>query len=412
MLRRGVVPGVAGRGLVMPDVGAGVGVERHDRRQVQVVAPARAAVLLVPRRAVAHTDVEQVEFGVVGHRVPNRAAAADLPPLAARPGRRRPFQRGRLEGLRRVARHRVEAPFHVAGFGVVGAHVATHAQFGAAVADDHQPLHHARRAGDRVGLVAGRGLHRPQHLAVSRIQRLQPPVERAHEDLAAPGRDTAIDRVAAQVHRPLPRHPGVVMPQQRPALRVEGVDHAPGAGHVQAAVDHDRCGLHAAVGGEVEEPCEPQPAHVCGVDAIERTEALLGIAAPVAQPVVRLAIGRTDACTVHGSHGRHRRCGRRRNRRRVARHRRTTRVFVAAAQQRRQQDCVRQQHAPMAHLVLLVIGIDRTVIGTDACAPARLRHPQARAASRADAACRAPARRHCRAAPSRARGNARRAHRA
>ena len=116
VLRRGVVPGVAGRGLVVPDVFAGIRVERDDRGQVQVVAAARAAVLLVPRRAVADADVEQVELRVVGHRVPHRAAAADLPPLAARPGRRRPLQRGRFKGLRRIARHGVEAPFHARRF--------------------------------------------------------------------------------------------------------------------------------------------------------------------------------------------------------------------------------------------------------------------------------------------------------
>ena len=362
MLRRGVVPGVAGRGLVVPDVFAGIRVERHDRGQVQVVAASRAAVLLVPRRAVADPDVEQVQLRVVGHRVPHRPAAADLPPLAARPGRRRPLQRGRFKGLRRIARHGVEAPFLLAGFRVVGTHVAAHAQLGAAVADEHQPLHHARRTGDRVGLVDGRGLHRPQQLAVIGVQRLQAPVDRAHEDLAAPCRHAAIHRVAAQVHRPLPRHLGVVLPQQCAGLRVEGVDHAPGAGHVKAAVDHDRGGFHAAVGGEVEGPREPQPAHVRGVDAIERTEALLGIAAPVAQPVVRFAVGRCDACAIHGSHGRHRRCDRRRERRCVTRRRRTPRLFVAAAQQHRQQDPARQQHARMGHLVLLVPGMARTAM--------------------------------------------------
>ena len=38
--------------------------------------------MVVPGRAVADADVEQVELGVVGDGVPDGAAAAGLPPLA------------------------------------------------------------------------------------------------------------------------------------------------------------------------------------------------------------------------------------------------------------------------------------------------------------------------------------------
>src|SRR3546814_4010092 len=56
-LRRGEVPALAGRGLVVPDVVAGLGFQRHDRRQEQVVALAVAAHLAVPgRRSAAPTS--------------------------------------------------------------------------------------------------------------------------------------------------------------------------------------------------------------------------------------------------------------------------------------------------------------------------------------------------------------------
>ena len=87
VLSRGEVPRLARRRLVVPHVLAGVRLERDDRAQEQVVAAAGAAVLLIPRRAVAGADVEQVELRVVRHRIPDRAAAAELPPFAV-PGLR------------------------------------------------------------------------------------------------------------------------------------------------------------------------------------------------------------------------------------------------------------------------------------------------------------------------------------
>src|SRR3546814_7170463 len=104
LLRRGEVPALAGRGLVVPDVVAGLGFQRHDRRQEQVVALAVAAHLAVPGRTVAGADVEQVERGIVGHRIPDRATAAQLPVLIAEPGFLR-HRHGRVfRRLRRITR--------------------------------------------------------------------------------------------------------------------------------------------------------------------------------------------------------------------------------------------------------------------------------------------------------------------
>ena len=104
LLHRGVVPVVARRGLVVPDEPPGVGSQREDRRQVQIVAAAGAAELAAPRRAVARSDVEQVELRVVGHRVPGGAAAADLPPVV----RSRSSRRLRVQGARTAATDRRE----------------------------------------------------------------------------------------------------------------------------------------------------------------------------------------------------------------------------------------------------------------------------------------------------------------
>ena len=54
-----VVPLLSGCRLVVPDVGAGIGIERDDRRQEQIVALAVAAVLLVPYASVTRPEIDQ-----------------------------------------------------------------------------------------------------------------------------------------------------------------------------------------------------------------------------------------------------------------------------------------------------------------------------------------------------------------
>ena len=198
MLRRRVVPRLARRRLVVPHVFAGVRLQRDDRREIEIVAAARAAQPLIPRGAIADADVEQVEFGVVGERVPHRAAAAELPPFAG-PRLRRAFHRRRFEPLRGIAGDGVEAPRQLAGGGLVGGHVAAHAVLAAAVADDDLALHDARRAGDGVVLRLIDGDRLPQHLAALGVERGEPSVERPDVDAAVVQGDAPIDDVAARL---------------------------------------------------------------------------------------------------------------------------------------------------------------------------------------------------------------------
>jgi hypothetical protein len=76
-----VIPLFGGVHLVVPDVFAGVGLQRDDGRQEQVVALALAAAFVIPRVAVADAKVDLVELGVIDDGVPDRSAAAVLPPL-------------------------------------------------------------------------------------------------------------------------------------------------------------------------------------------------------------------------------------------------------------------------------------------------------------------------------------------
>ena len=286
----GVVPGVAGRRLVVPDVLAGIGAERDDRRQEQVVAAAGAPQVAVPGRAVADADVEQVEFRVVDDGVPYRAAASSRPPLAG-PGLGGHPHRLVLEAVRRVARHGVEAPGALAGLGVVGVDVAAHAVLGAAVADDHLALGDPGRAGDRVHRVFGDRHRRPRDLPGLGVEGDQPAVEGAGDHLAAVESGAAVHGVAAGLHRDGTRHFRIVDPQRFAGDRVEGVDHVPGAGRVHHAVDDQRRGLEAPLRVRLLDPGDAEPVDVAVVDLVQHAVALLLVGAAVGQPVAGAAGG-------------------------------------------------------------------------------------------------------------------------
>jgi hypothetical protein len=124
----------------------------------------------VPRGAVARADVEQIELGIVGHRVPDGAAASAFPPLS-RPGSGGLFQDRRFERLRRIARYGVKAPAELAAVGVIGRDVAAHAELGAAVADQHFAFDDARCTGDRVRLALIDRDYGPYRLAAGSVER-------------------------------------------------------------------------------------------------------------------------------------------------------------------------------------------------------------------------------------------------
>jgi hypothetical protein len=335
MLAGSEIPAFGRRLLEVPGIGAGLGLQRDHRREIEIVAAARRADLLVPGGSVADTDIEQVEIGIVGHRIPHGAAAAELP-IFAGPGLGGLLQIGRLGALRGIARHGVEAPELLAALGIVSGDIAAHAIFGAAIADDDAALDDARRAGDSVGLGLIDRHHRPGGLARGGIERDQPAVERADIDLVAPRRDAAIDGIAARLDQRLARHLGIVGPEQFAGARVERLDHAPGGADEELAVDHQRRGFLPARGIEIRIPGEAELGGIGGVDLRERGETLFVIAAPGGEPLVGIASSGDDTlgrdarrcrarCRVYsskllGPHGRNHQCSHRDRRRITALH--------------------------------------------------------------------------------------------
>ena len=300
VLGGGEVPGVAGCGLVVPGVCAGIRIHGDDGRQEQVVAAARTAHAPVPGGAVTHAQVHQIQFRIIADGVPHGAAAAEFPPFAG-PGAGGLFQDGILKGQCLIAGHRVEAPYLLSGCRVVCRDVSAGVKLGAAVADQHLAVHDARRAGNGITPVAGRGLYRPDFLTTHGVQRDQPPVQCTHVNHVAPKRNTAVHYVATGIDALLRRHLWVVFPQQLAAGGIHGIDPAPGAGGVHAPVRDQWCGLQPALAGQVQVPGKFQLLDVAVIDLRQRAEPLFVVSAAVVQPVVGFGFGIHQALV--GDHG-------------------------------------------------------------------------------------------------------------
>src|SRR5882762_3817387 len=218
----------------MPKVSAGIGVERDDGAQKEIVTRAGTANVGAPGAAISHREIDAVEFGIVGDAVPNGAAAAPMPPLAgpALAGHRH----GRvLEAFLRVARNGIEAPQLPAGFGLVGRHVTARAEVCTAVTDNHFAIEHARRTRDRLAsLRIIEGLDTPDELAGLGIKRDQSAIDNAHIDLATPiGDATVCAHDDAQLLGGVVSEVGIEFPQLPAALRVDSKSLAVRAGEIQ-----------------------------------------------------------------------------------------------------------------------------------------------------------------------------------
>ena len=117
---------VVRRELIVPLDLAGVGVERHERAGVEVVALAVGGEIV--RAWVAGADKHEVLFRIVGPGRPDRSAAALV---RWRPGRPR-FPADRIIGTG----HSVEAPYALARLRVVCVDHAAGAELGAGRPDD------------------------------------------------------------------------------------------------------------------------------------------------------------------------------------------------------------------------------------------------------------------------------------
>ena len=296
-----VIPGLPGRGLVMPQVVARVRVERHHRAQEQVVAAARAADLPVPGRAVAGADVKLVELGVVGEAVPGVAAAAELPPFAG-PGFGRHAHRLAFEAVGRVAGHDVKTPGLLARFRVVGRDVApVGSGLGPAIANQHLALENLGGAGDVKRHFGVECSHAPDRFTRRAIDRDQAAVPGGQVNLVLPDADAAVVFPAgSKVIAGVPDHVGVELPHQLTRRGVQRPDPVHAADEIHHAVDHEGRGYQAAVIGQVDIPVHAELRDIGRVDLVERAVALLAVGAPKRQPVLPVGLVRHGRVVDHG----------------------------------------------------------------------------------------------------------------
>ena len=277
-----VVPGLPGRGLVVPAVLAGVRVQRDDGTQKQVVASSGAAHLAIPRRAVSGADVEQVQFGVVSEAVPGVTTAAELPPLAG-PGIRSHAHGVVLEAVGRVAGHDPETPLLRPGLGIVGGYETTvRTGLGAAVSDEHLALENLRRTGDVERLGGVEGAHAPHFLAGFPVHGDQPPVPGGEVDLVLPKTDATVVLPAhAQVRTGLLGHARVEHPQFLARADVDRANPVHALDEVDHAIGYQGRRDQSAAAGQLEEPVHGESPNGVAIDLVERTESLLAVGAAV-----------------------------------------------------------------------------------------------------------------------------------
>ena len=169
----------------------------------------------------------------------------------------------------RVAWHGIETPHLFAGLGIVSRHVTAHAEFSAAVADQHLAFDDARGARDRIALgTIDDRVDAPDRLTTGRIEGNQASVKTAHVDLALPDRHAPVYRPAAALAEVFGRHLRVVFPEQLAGSGIDRIDNAEGPGGVHHPIDHQRRGFGAAVDIQFRRPGHAQLADVARIDAV------------------------------------------------------------------------------------------------------------------------------------------------
>ena len=197
---------------------------------------------------------------------------------------------------------RVEPPDLVAGIRIIGRDVAAHTQLRAAIADQHFAVHHARRAGDRVGLGLVDGYLAPDDFAGFGVQRLQPAINDTDINLAIIDSDPAVHDITTGLNTHSAIHVRIIDPQLFACLCVQRVDQRPGRSDIHYTVNHDGGRFHAAICRQIIGPCHAEIGDRVRVDVRQAGMALLIIGAAICQPFLACA-GSADALGVDRREG-------------------------------------------------------------------------------------------------------------
>src|SRR5258706_4390697 len=140
---------------------------------------------MIPFSSVTNAEIDEIELGIVRQALPNRAAAAALPPLPL-PGLGRLNQYGIFRFLRWIAGYCVKAPHELSCFRIVRGDITPHAVLRTAVADHDPAFDHTGRLRNGVGFGWINGQSAPHFLARPGIYCHHPPVNYADLDIDFP----------------------------------------------------------------------------------------------------------------------------------------------------------------------------------------------------------------------------------
>jgi len=157
-------------------------VKRDDRGGVQIVSAATQCG--IPGGRIAGSEIQQVQSGIVGDRIPDSSTATDFPAFAAQ------GFGGGLHGLgfkaaRGISGNGVETPSQLAGFGVVRGDASAYPIFGAGVANDDAARDDAWRSRDGVSLGNIDGVQGPDGSASAFVDGDQFAVKRGDVNFVA-----------------------------------------------------------------------------------------------------------------------------------------------------------------------------------------------------------------------------------
>ena len=264
--------------LKVPAILSRLELDRQHRRRVQVVAGADGAVVI--RRGVAGREVHEAELEIDGRRLPDSRAAV-LPHVAV--------LRPRLVTGLAGTGNRVEGPQQTPVLRVVRLDAAARAPIAACKTHDDPAIDVQRRRRDREPVLRSLGLNGPRDLAGRAIERHEPAVELADEDLVFADRDALVVPAAAdrrQVLREIRR----VLPEDLAGIDRHG-EHVVGArAHVRDAAVHERLREARVLrrGARAAQACAPHALElrdVGAVDGCERRVTLVVKVAAVGGPV-------------------------------------------------------------------------------------------------------------------------------
>ena len=260
----------------MPAQLSRVGVERDDRRGVQVVAFALEAVVV--GAGVARAPEREIEIRIVRAGHPDRSAAV-LPRLLIGAAPRAEAAVGRTGG-------RVEAPDLFARLHVVRVDEAADAVLRAGDADDHLVFHHERRRCPAVALLEVDHRRVPLDRAGLAAEGDNVRVERRLEEPIAEHAEAAIDETATRDEAA--RQIAFVAPDLPARARIDRPSGVERPGHVHHAVEHERRRLELAERVGLKLPCRHEATHVRRRDLRQRTVTPVRVVAAVGEPARRV----------------------------------------------------------------------------------------------------------------------------